>query len=74
MPQAVPSLRSCGFYVAGFNPVVDYVVMPAGMAVMKAAPGALGRPYTRLLVWSLQRFGHPPFGCVCQAEVSGQDV
>ena len=73
LPDSVPSLRDCGFYVAGFNPVVDNLVMLLGAVAMKAAPGTLVRPYTRLLVWSLRRFGRPPYGCVWQAEMTGPD-
>ena len=69
---SVTSLRDCAFYVSGFNPVVDNVVMPLGVGAMKAAPGALGRPYARLLAWALRRFGRPPYGVVWQVEAEGE--
>lgn len=67
----LPSLRDCGFYVSGFNPVANAVVM-LGVAVMKAAPELLGGPYSRLLAWSLRRFSRPPYGTVFQAEAEGE--
>ena len=73
LPALLPELRECGFYVSGFNPVVDSVVMPLGIAVMKAAPDVLGRPYARLLTWALRRFGRPPYGTVVQTEAEGRD-
>jgi hypothetical protein len=70
--DTIPSLRDCAFYVSGFNPVVDNVVMPLGVVVVKVAPELLGRPYARLLTWTLRRFGRPPYGVVWQAEVEGE--
>ena len=71
LPQLIPSLRSCGFYVAGFNRVVDYTLMPLGMVVMKVAPGRLGPPYSRLLAWGLRTFQKPPYATVWQVEADG---
>ena len=72
LPGQLPSLRDCGFYVSGFNPVVDTTMLPLGMVVMKASPRTLGRPYARLLAWSLRRFSRPPYGTVFQAEAEGE--
>ncbi len=71
LPRLIPSLRSCGFYVAGFNRVVDYALMPLGMVVMKVAPGRLGPPYSRLLAWGLRTFQEPPYATVWQVEADG---
>jgi saccharopine dehydrogenase (NAD+, L-lysine-forming) len=72
LPEQLPSLRDCGFYVSGFNRVVDTTVLPLGMVVMKTSPDTLGRPYSRLLAWSLRRFSRPPYGTVFQAEAEGE--
>lgn len=72
LPEQVPTLRDCAFYVSGFNPVVDYVVMPLGMGVMKLSPRTLGEPYARLLTWALRKYGRPPFGTVWQVEAMGE--
>jgi saccharopine dehydrogenase (NAD+, L-lysine-forming) len=71
LPEQLPDLRTCGFYVSGFNPVVDTTVLPLGMVVMKYAPGALGKPYSRLLAWALRRFSRPPYGTVFQVDGEG---
>ena len=73
LPKQLPALRTCGFYVSGFNPVVDTTVLPLGMAVMKLSPDTLGRPYSRLLAWALRRFSKPPYGTVFQVEAEGED-
>jgi saccharopine dehydrogenase (NAD+, L-lysine-forming) len=72
LPALMPSLRTCGFYVAGFNAFTDAVMMPLGMAAMKLSPSLLRRPYARALVWSLRTFGRPPYGTVWQVEAEGQ--
>jgi hypothetical protein len=72
LPEVVPGLREAGFYVAGFNKVVDYLFMPAGMAAMKVAPDRLGPPFSRAMLWGLRRFGAPPYGTVFQADVEGE--
>jgi saccharopine dehydrogenase (NAD+, L-lysine-forming) len=71
LPGRIPSLRDCAFYVSGFNPVVDTLIVPLGLIVMKASPGTLGRPYARLLAYALRRFSRPPYGTVFQVEVEG---
>jgi hypothetical protein len=72
LPERLPTLRDCAFYVSGFNPVVDMTLLPLGMAVMKVSPHALGHPYARLLAWALKRFGRPPYGTVFQVEAAGE--
>ncbi len=72
LPEQLPDLRTCGFYVSGFNPVVDTTVLPLGMAVMKLSPDTLGGPYSRLLAWALRRFSKPPYGTVFQVEAEGE--
>lgn len=72
LPRHLPTLRDCAFYVSGFNAVTDTAILPLGMAVMKVSPRTLGRPYARLLAWSLRRFGRPPYGTVFQVEAEGE--
>ena len=64
LPELIPALRDCAFYVSGFGPVVDDVVMPLADAALKLAPDVLGRPYARLLTWALRRSSRPPYRMV----------
>ncbi len=74
LTHALPGLRETGFYVGGFNPVVDYGVIPLAMAGMRIAPERLGPPLGRLLHWGLLRFSRPPYGTILQLDgnVAGQ--
>ena len=60
LTAALPGLRETGFYVGGFNPVVDYAMIPVAMAGMRIAPDLLGPPLGRLLHWGLIRIQPPP--------------
>jgi saccharopine dehydrogenase (NAD+, L-lysine-forming) len=68
LTDALPGLRDTGFYVGGFNPVVDYAIIPVAMAGMRIAPARLGPPLGRLLHWGLVRFSRPPYGTVLQLD------
>jgi saccharopine dehydrogenase (NAD+, L-lysine-forming) len=68
LTAALPGLRETGFYVGGFNPVVDYAVIPAAMAGMRISPSRLGPPLGRLLHWGLVRFSRPPYATILQLD------
>ena len=71
LARSLPTLRECGFYVAGFGPIVDYLILPLGMVALKFAPDRLGSRYARLLSWALKATSRPPYETVFQAEVEG---
>ncbi len=71
LPNAIPSLNETGFYVAGFNWMTDYVIMPIAFAALKIFPEKAKKPMGRLLFWSLRSFSRPPFGAVLQLEAKG---
>ncbi|MEY3221010.1 MAG: hypothetical protein RIT27_2367 [Pseudomonadota bacterium] len=58
-----PQLKYAGVRIAGFNPVVDYLLMP----LLQWTTFPLAKP----LEWALKKFSKPPFGTYLQAEISG---
>ncbi|MCF7796404.1 MAG: saccharopine dehydrogenase NADP-binding domain-containing protein [Lentisphaeria bacterium] len=72
LPQSIPSLREAGFYVGGFNPVVDYFLLPLLWMALKIAPQRLSNPAGRLFLWGLQRYSKPPFGTVLLLQAVGK--
>ncbi len=48
----IPSLRSAGFFIAGFGAWMDYVILPLGMGLGKLHRAA----GSRLVWWGLRRF------------------
>ena len=67
-----PGLVSAGFYVGGFNPVVDYVVLPLLIAGHHLAPARSAGPLARLLLAGLRGFSRPPYGTLLRLEAEGQ--
>ena len=72
LPSMFPSLKETGFFVGGFNPVVDFVLMPVGMGLMKVAPKRGAAMFGRLLEWGLRQFARPPYGTLLQLEAEGE--
>lgn len=68
--SALPGLSEAGFYVGGFNPVVDRAILPLAWLGMRVAPGASAGPLGRLLQWGLVRFSKPPYGTILQLDGS----
>jgi len=70
LPERLPGLTDATLLMAGFNPVSDWLVMPAAMAMTLVSPRLAG-PAAHLLVASLRRFGRPPYGSVAQVVGEG---
>lgn len=70
--DALPEVEDLGFFVAGFGPVTDYIVMPI------AAAGAWALPMTRrcwadFLGWGLATFGESGGGSAMLLQAEGAD-
>ena len=71
LPEMVSSLNEMGFYIAGFNWMTDYVIMPIAFAAFKVFKEQAKQPMGHLLKWGLKNFSRPPFGAVLQLEAEG---
>jgi saccharopine dehydrogenase (NAD+, L-lysine-forming) len=71
LPKSFPALRETGFFVGGFNPVTDWIVMPLMMVGLKIMP-RVSQQMERLMVWSLQNFSKPPYGTRLKLEAEGE--
>ncbi|GAB4420072.1 MAG: hypothetical protein OHK0039_33240 [Bacteroidia bacterium] len=67
LPAAIPSLRDMGFFISGFNPLTDNLILPLIFMGMKVAPRLLAGPLARLFRWGLGR-SRPPYGVHLIAE------
>jgi saccharopine dehydrogenase (NAD+, L-lysine-forming) len=72
LPEMLPSLQETGFYIAGFNWFVDWILFPASIAAARLGPGSMTRRAGRTLFWGLDRFSKPPFGIVLQMKAGGK--
>ncbi|OGO13863.1 MAG: hypothetical protein A2Y93_00320 [Chloroflexi bacterium RBG_13_68_17] len=71
LPEMVPGLQETGFFVGGFNWVVDWLILPVAMGWLKVSPHRGLRPVGRMLLWGLKRFTRPPYGTLLQMEAQG---
>lgn len=71
LPEMFPTLRETGFYIAGFNWFVDWVVMPLLWVSGKVAPPLWVKPMAHLLHWGTRLCANPPYGAVVQLEACG---
>jgi len=72
LPRLFPELKEAALYMAGFNPITDWLVMPLTM-VMILVSKRLIDPAARWLLGSLRRYSRPPYGTVVQATVVAPD-
>lgn len=71
LPDLIPTLHDTGFYVGGFNPVVDLAILPLAMGWSAVAGAHRRSPLGPLLVWGLKRFSRPPYGTLLQLDAEG---
>lgn len=57
----MPTLQQTGFWVSGFNPVADYVVVPLLLLGLRIFPRSFDPLLARFLQWGLNQ-SRPPFG------------
>ncbi|MCP4698759.1 MAG: saccharopine dehydrogenase [Gammaproteobacteria bacterium] len=73
IPRLYPSLTHAGFFVNGFNGVVDYLVLPSIFAASYMQRGKpLPRFLEKLLKWGLTNFSRPPYAALLKLEASGE--
>ncbi|MCL2785511.1 MAG: saccharopine dehydrogenase NADP-binding domain-containing protein [Propionibacteriaceae bacterium] len=65
-----PNLDNACFAIAGFSPIVDWLIMPLSLAMITVSP-RLAAPASRLLFNSLRRFSKPPYGAVVTVDAGG---
>lgn len=71
LPQMFPTLRETAFYVAGFNWLVDWMVMPLIILGGRIAPRWTRKPLAYLLHWGTRLCTNPPYGAVIRLEACG---
>ncbi|GBC96702.1 Lysine 6-dehydrogenase [bacterium HR16] len=71
LPEMFPALRETGFYIAGFNWFVDWVVMPLLWLSGRVAPRLWVKPMAQLLYWGTRLYANPPYGAVVKLEACG---
>lgn len=71
LPDQIPSLKETGFYIAGFNWVTDYIIIPLSFISFKISSKLAKIFFGNMFLWGLETFSRPPFGAVLQLNASG---
>ena len=66
-----PELRDAGFFITGFNKILDYVLFPVIMLCVYILPEGLKFIPANIFRWGL-KFSKPPFGVRLIAECKGE--
>ncbi|MBI5709538.1 MAG: SDR family NAD(P)-dependent oxidoreductase [Candidatus Eisenbacteria bacterium] len=66
------ALREAGFYAAGFNWFVDWVVFPAALVLGAMRKGLGVRPLAHLMAWGVRTFTRPPHAIVIALTATGE--
>jgi len=76
LPAVAPtdSLQELGLYIAGFNPITIFLVMPLCMLVTWLFPKRSIQTMANFFCWSLQKFTSPPYGAVMALEAQSRTV
>ena len=71
IPREFSSITETGFYIAGFNWMVDWVLSPLIMVSVLVAPELVVRPMSKLLFWGMKHFTPPPYGTQLMVDATG---
>ncbi|HEY9853614.1 MAG TPA: saccharopine dehydrogenase NADP-binding domain-containing protein [Leptolyngbyaceae cyanobacterium] len=71
LPAEISSLKEMGFYIAGFNWFVDYVVFSLAIPALNIWPKTAIGPIAKMMVWGLNTFSQPPYRTILLLEASG---
>lgn len=66
-----PGLEKTGMYASGYNKLVNMILMPIIMIVVRIFPESGSIPMARLLHWGSSKFDNPPWGIVMKAQAAG---
>ena len=72
IPREFSSVKQTGFYIAGFNWLVDWIISPLIIIAVLVAPKASTRPMGKLLFWGTKHFTGPPYGTQVLIEAVGR--
>jgi saccharopine dehydrogenase (NAD+, L-lysine-forming) len=72
LPELYPSLRDTGVYMASMHPLLDWVITPLAMLMLKISPKHLLRPAGRMLWWGMQRLPGPPHQVLLKVDARGE--
>ena len=71
IPEIFPLIKETGFYVGGFNMLVDFIILPKIYLMLKWFPNSV-KFCARMLRWGLTHFSEPPYRTILKLEAEGK--
>ncbi len=71
LPALYPELKEMGFYMAGTHWLLDYVISPLAVALLKYSPESWNRPIGKLIWWGMCELPRPPYLVLLKVEAGG---
>lgn len=72
LPTLIPTLQETGFYIAGFGWLMDLLVMPFVMLMVKLFPNMMAKPMGNLFAWTWGKISKPPFYIIMKLRAKGK--
>jgi saccharopine dehydrogenase (NAD+, L-lysine-forming) len=72
MTKIFPSIKKTGFYIAGFNWFVDWILMPIFIILLFLFPNKGIKLAGKLFWWTMGRFSSPPYGVILKIDAIGK--
>ncbi|BFP40549.1 hypothetical protein FGF1_13940 [Flavobacteriaceae bacterium GF1] len=70
VPDKIPEIEETGFFISGFNPLMDNFLLPILMLGVKILPTFMYGPLGKLFEWGLKK-SKPPYGVMLIADCEG---
>ncbi len=71
LPELIPTLKETGFYITGFGWIMDWIIMPFSMILVKLFPNVMAKPMGNVFAWAWKKTSKPPFYTILKLKASG---
>jgi len=71
LPSLIPTLKETGFYITGFGWIMDWIITPFSMMMVKLFPNVMVKPMGRLFTWVWKKTSKPPFYTIMKLRAKG---
>ena len=72
VPDNIKEIEETGFYISGFNPLMDNFLMPILLVGVSVLPSFMYWPLGKLFEWGLKK-SKPPYGVMLVADCEGSN-
>ncbi len=71
LPEVIPTLKETSFYITGFGWIMDWIITPFSMIMVKLFPKVMEKPMGNLFTWAWKKTSKPPFYTIMKLKANG---